>query len=60
MGSVRPLWTHHRTGQTGCAHHLGSGDFLGRRLKGQVKIPKVQLRGHARRSGTRSIRPFER
>ena len=43
MGSVRPLWTHHRTGQTGCAHHLGS-DFLGRRLKGQAKIPKVQLR----------------
>ena len=43
MGSVRPLWTHRRTGQTGCAHHLGSGDFLGRRLKGQAKIPKVQL-----------------
>ncbi|MGC1860396.1 MAG: hypothetical protein WA733_04540 [Methylocystis sp.] len=39
-----PLWTHRRTRQTGRAHHLGSGDFLGRRLKSQAKIPKVQLR----------------
>jgi hypothetical protein len=55
MGSVRPLWTHHRTGQTGCAHHLGSGDFLGRRLKGQAKIPKVQLRARQETSALRNL-----